>query len=135
YKFVVIADIKQFYPSIYTHSISWALHTKKKIRDGNERNLRLIGNHIDTLVQYSNDRKTNGIAVGPAISDVISEWLLNVVYIEISSRLPGRAFGSRFKDHYRIVCDTEDEAKSIIGIIRNELKEYDLHLSDETTPF
>ncbi len=135
YKFVVIADIKQFYPSIYTHSISWALHTKKKIRDGNERNLRLIGNHIDTLVQYSNDRKTNGIAVGPAISDVISEWLLNVVDAKISSRLPGRAFGIRFKDDYRIVCDTEDEAKSIIGIIQKELKEYDLHLSDEKTSF
>lgn len=133
YEYVVIADIKQFYPSIYTHSISWAIHTKKTIREDNTRNYGYIGNRIDKLIHYSNDRKTNGIAVGPAISDVISEWLLNAVDDAVSKRLPSDCFGIRFKDDYRIVCHSVDEAKNIISILQNELNKYDLNLSDEKT--
>ena len=135
YKFVVIADIKQFYPSIYTHSISWAIHTKSTIKSkkGNETNLRLIGNHLDKLIQYSNDRKTNGIPIGLAVSDVISEWLLNFVDNEVSKKLPGRSFGIRFKDDYRIVCDSEDEGMKIISILQQKLRDYDLNLSEEKT--
>jgi hypothetical protein len=44
YKLLLKTDIKNFYPSIYTHSISWAIHTKGKIRSSNEDNFRLIGN-------------------------------------------------------------------------------------------
>lgn len=132
YKYVVIADIKQFYPSIYTHAISWAIHTKKTSRDHRD-NFSYIGHKIDKLLQCSNDGKTNGIAVGPAVSDIISEWMLNAVDVLIDKRLPGRAFGIRFKDDYRIVCDTEDEAKQIINTIQGALREFDLNLSEEKT--
>ena len=50
YKFLLKTDIKNFYPSIYTHSISWAIHTKEKIRDSNEDNFRLVGNILDRLI-------------------------------------------------------------------------------------
>src|SRR5574341_1327911 len=35
YSNILRADIKSFYPSIYTHSISWAMHGKKRIRKHN----------------------------------------------------------------------------------------------------
>lgn len=135
YKYVVIADIKQFYPSIYTHAISWAIHSKAKARKHINKpdQFSLIGNKIDKLLQCSNDGKTNGIAVGPAISDIISEWMLNAVDAVIDKKLPGRAFGIRFKDDYRIVCDTEDEARQIISTIHVALQEFDLNLSEEKT--
>lgn len=132
YKYVVIADIKQFYPSIYTHAIAWAIHTKKVSR-GHRDDFSYIGHKIDKLLQCSNDGKTNGIAVGPAVSDIISEWMLNAVDLFIDKKLPGRSFGIRFKDDYRIVCDTEDEAKQIINIIQGALREFDLNLSEEKT--
>ncbi|MFM6127183.1 MAG: hypothetical protein ACKPBV_00235 [Sphaerospermopsis kisseleviana] len=31
YKYLIKTDIKNFYPSIYTHSIPWALHKKDVI--------------------------------------------------------------------------------------------------------
>jgi len=31
YKYLIKTDIKNFYPSIYTHSIPWALHDKAVI--------------------------------------------------------------------------------------------------------
>jgi len=135
YKYVVIADIKQFYPSIYTHAISWAIHTKEEARKHIHKpdQFSYIGHKIDKLLQCSNDGKTNGIAVGPAISDIISEWMLNAVDVLVDKGLPGRAFGIRFKDDYRIVCDTKHEAKQIINIIQKALREFDLNLSEEKT--
>lgn len=135
YKYIVVADIKQFYPSIYTHAISWAIHSKAEVRRHIKKanQFSLIGNRIDKLLQCSNDGKTNGIAVGPAISDFISEWMLNAVDAAIDKSLPGRAFGIRFKDDYRIVCDTEDEARQIVDAIQTALQEFDLSLSEEKT--
>ena len=132
YKYVVVADIKQFYSSIYTHAVAWAIHTKKGVRD-NRKDLSYIGNKIDKLLQCSNDGKTNSIAIGPAVSDIISEWMLNAVDVCIDKKLPGRSFGIRFKDDYRIVCDTEDEANQIIKVIESALRKFDLNLSEEKT--
>lgn len=132
YKYVVIADIKQFYPSIYTHAISWAIHTKEVSRR-NRDDLSFIGHKIDKLLQCSNDGKTNGVAIGPAISDIISEWMLNAVDANIDKKLPGRSFGIRYKDDYRIVCDSEEESKVIIKSIQESLLEFDLNLSEEKT--
>jgi len=132
YKYVVIADIKQFYPSIYTHAISWAIHTKELSRR-NRESFAYVGHKIDKLLQASNDGKTNGIAIGPAVSDIISEWMLNAVDLNIDKNLPGRSFGIRFKDDYRIVCDTEEEGKVIVKAIQKALLEFDLNLSEEKT--
>ena len=69
YTHLVKADIKNFYPSIYTHSIAWAIHGKNFIRkDRNRHDYRFLGNRLDRLFQYSNDQKTNGIPIGPVVS-------------------------------------------------------------------
>lgn len=50
YTHVVKADIKSFYPSIYTHSIAWAIHGKKHVRKpANLHNFLLVGNRLDRL--------------------------------------------------------------------------------------
>lgn len=86
YSYLIIADIKNFYPSIYTHSISWAIHGKSYIRTNKRRiDPNLLGNRIDHLFQYSNDGKTNGIAIGPVVSDIISEIILAKVDVEFSN--------------------------------------------------
>jgi hypothetical protein len=41
YHYLVRADIKNFYPSIYTHSIAWAIHGKKFIRKPARRDTRV----------------------------------------------------------------------------------------------
>ena len=67
-------DVKNFYPSLYTHSIPWALHGKQTIRKpANRHNYNRFGNRLDKLFQSANDECTNGIPIGPAVSDLISE--------------------------------------------------------------
>ncbi len=132
YKYVVHIDIKNFYPSIYTHSISWALHKKDKIRKkGNRDNYKFLGNILDKLFQSINDGCTNGIPIGPVVSDLICEILLSA--IDSNVKLPKDCFGVRFKDDYRILCNTEDEGKIIIKNLQRELQKYNLHLNEEKT--
>src|SRR5258706_10363560 len=47
YKFLITTDVKNFYPSIYTHSIPWAIHGKKLITTKRNRyNYGLFGNRL-----------------------------------------------------------------------------------------
>lgn len=109
YSYLVTADIKNFYPSIYTHSLAWAIHSTSYIRAKTRRHaFKYLGNRIDKLFQRSNDDRTNGIAIGPAVSDVVSEILLARVDTTFSESLTlNRYLAVRFKDDYRILCESE----------------------------
>ena len=136
YEYLVKADIKNFYPSVYTHSLSWAFHGKSYIRaKKRRRDYKQVGNRIDKLFQRSNDDHTNGVAIGPSVSDVITELLLARVDTLFSKSLnpPEKYLAVRFKDDYRILCQSESDAKYIIKCLQNALREYDLDLSAEKT--
>jgi hypothetical protein len=132
YNFIIRTDITNFYNSIYTHSISWALHGRDvALKDSS---LDLLGNKIDKLIQYANDRKTNGIPVGSALSDIISEIILTKVDKDVSLKLSEIDFiGTRFKDDYRILCNNEDDAKKILKILSDTLIEYNLTINEHKT--
>lgn len=96
YEYFVETDITNFYPSIYTHSLAWALHGKQTSRDDDA--FDLFGNKIDKLFQNANDGCTNGLAIGPVVSDLFSEVLLAAIDAKASSELDGMDFlGVRFK--------------------------------------
>jgi Reverse transcriptase (RNA-dependent DNA polymerase) len=134
YEFLARTDIKNFYPSIYTHSIAWALHGKTKIRTGGNRsNYAFFGNRIDKLFQNSNDGCTNGIPIGPAVSDLIAELVLAAVDASVSKELVEDVFVARFKDDYRILAKTEGQAHTVVKSLQAALKEYKLELNEEKT--
>jgi hypothetical protein len=138
YKYIIKTDIKNFYPSIYTHSIAWALHTKKTIRTKGNRNdyLNFLGLKIDKLIQYSNDGCTNGIAIGPAISDLIAEIVLTTVDTESSKVLDENGIdfiGVRFKDDYKFLCQSKSDANLIIKTLQKQMSNFNLTLSESKT--
>ena len=107
YTHLVKADIKNFYPSIYKHSIAWAIHGKEFIRKGkNRNNYSFLGNRLDLLFQYSNDQKTNGIPIGPAVSDIVAEIIAAAVDRQLTKTVKKMGLKCemvRFKDDYRIL--------------------------------
>lgn len=140
YTHIVKADIKNFYPSIYTHSLAWAIHGKKSIREGksgkNRRDLRLVGNRLDKLFQFANDGCTNGLPIGPAVSDIAAEIVASAVDRILTTRLKKsdiKCEAVRFKDDYRILVSSESAGKQVVKILQSSLKEYNLELSDEKT--
>lgn len=138
YKTLVRADITNFYNSIYTHSIAWALHGRedslKDARFNTNQDFELFGNKIDKLFQYANDARTNGIPVGPALSDLIAEIVLTQIDTSISKNLQKIKFlGSRFKDDYRILCNSDHDANIILQELSKELERYNLHVNEHKT--
>jgi hypothetical protein len=135
YKYLVRTDIKNFYPSVYTHSIAWAFHGKLFIRSDKKRyDFSLLGNRIDKLFQNANDGCTNGLPIGPVVSDLISEVILSVADLSISAELQRmNALAVRFKDDYRFLCKTEEESKRVVKLLQKELKALNLLLNEEKT--
>lgn len=135
YKFILKTDIKNFYPSIYTHSIAWALHTKKTIRaKGNRTKFsKFLGLKLDRLLQAANDGCTNGIPIGSAISDLIAEILLSTIDKECSVEFKKKNIGFvgvRFKDDYRFLCNTREDAGFIIKTLQAKMRDFNLSLND-----
>ncbi len=133
YNLIIRTDIKNFYNSIYTHSIAWALHGREKaLQDIGSYNL--VGNKIDRLVQYANDARTNGIPVGSALSDLIAEIVLTSIDRKVSNELEDINFlGTRFKDDYRILCNSKEDAKTILRALSEELNQFNLLLNEKKT--
>ena len=137
YSHLIKTDIKNFYPSIYTHSIAWALHGKTEIRSGeNLYNYNLLGNRLDKLFMYTNDACTNGIAIGPVVSDIIAEIIASAVDRILTEQIKSAELDCevvRFKDDYRILAKSEGDGKTIIKYLQAALKFYNLELNDEKT--
>lgn len=137
YTHLIKADIKNFYPSIYTHSLAWALHGKKSVRRPKSiHNFALVGNRLDKLFQNANDGCTNGLPIGPVVSDIAAEIIAASVDRELSRHLRALAIDCaavRFKDDYRILVKSENDARNVIKALQASLREFNLELSDEKT--
>lgn len=135
YSYLVRADIKNFYPSIYTHSLAWAIHGKRSAR-ANRRNYALLGNRLDKLFQNANDGCTNGVPIGPIVSDIAAEIVASAVdksFSKLSKENNLSCDAVRFKDDYRILVATEEDAKKAIKLLQTALRQFNLELSDEKT--
>lgn len=141
YKCLITTDIKNCYSSIYTHSIAWALHGKGRIRKGRNRwDPRFVGNRLDQLFTAANDGCTNGLPIGPAVSDVASEIVLAAVDAQLSARLRKAnllddVLTVRFKDDYRILAQDEQTGRTVTKELQSAAREFHLELHEDKTEF
>jgi reverse transcriptase-like protein len=135
YSHLVKTDIKSFYPSIYTHSIAWVLEGKRKARK-QSHNFKLLGNRLDKLFQNANDGCTNGIPIGPAVSDIISELLASAVDRDLTAKLKAANItcsAFRFKDDYRFLVKSEADGRAVIKHLQAALRDLHLELNEAKT--
>jgi hypothetical protein len=129
-RYVLKADINQFYHSIYTHSIAWAIHGKSTAK-ANTSAEALPGNALDKLVRDSQDRQTTGIPIGPDTSLLIAEIILSMNDVELHKNHIENAF--RLIDDYEFGCESLSEAERIREILQEVLYGYQLVLNSEKT--
>ena len=132
YPFLLHSDVARYYPSIYTHSIPWALHTKVTAKA--DRSFTRLGNRLDTLVRNGQDGQTIGIPVGPDTSRVLAEILGVAIDDEIckaNKRLKRSMI--RFVDDVTAGTQTIEEAERIRNSIRKVLQGFQLDLNEEKT--
>lgn len=137
YRCLFTADVKNCYPSIYTHSISWALHGKRTARK-RRHDFALAGNRLDKLIQNANDGCTNGIPIGPAVSDLIAELVLAGVDAHFSKALKKSNLASsvlvvRFKDDYRLLAKRAEDGRTALKLLQSSLRAFKLELNEDKT--
>lgn len=128
--YILTTDISRFYHSIYTHSISWALHGKKFSKVN--RRLDSLGNKLDYLIRQGQDGQTVGIPIGPDTSLVIAELLMHNVDKSLSEKLP-KIKGHRFIDDYELSFTNRDEAERAYHLLDAHLSEFELALNTKKT--
>ena len=124
-------DISNFFDSVYTHSVSWAIHTKE-VAKARKDDKNALGNKIDNALQGLNDRQTHGILVGNAVSRLVSEIILCDIDKEITARFP-KVNVCRFVDDYSFYISDKESTNAIISFVRNQLLKYDLVLNESKT--
>ena len=120
----VNADISTCFPSIYTHSIPWALvgHDSAKAN----RNQNTWYNELDRLQRSIKRNETQGIPIGPATSNVISELVL----FKIDEVLRAKDYQFiRFIDDYKYFSPTQEKAEEFLLDLEQELRKYLLNIN------
>lgn len=126
---ILHTDVTDCYGSLYTHSISWALHgleEAKRKKGGNS----LLGEKIDSHIQAGRYGQTNGISQGSVLMDFVAEIVLGYVDQQINSALDNQADFRilRYRDDYKIFSNSDDRAEEILEIISDKLRSVGMKL-------
>lgn len=132
-------DVARCFDSIYTHSISWATSSREHVKRNIEpaKNRPPFADEFDKLLQQMNHGETNGILVGPEVSRIFAEVILQSCDQSVRRRLDsagliqGRHYDVlRYVDDYFIFTDRVEDGEKIRSVIQEELLFYKLHLNE-----
>lgn len=128
YRYILVVDIARFYPSIYTHSIPWAIHGKEFAKNNTGQNH--YGNTLDKYCRNCQDRQTMGLPIGPDTSRIISELILSAVDKKLSEYMLGIKFtGIRNVDDYLIYFNSLADLEKGRTLLQKILREFELELN------
>ncbi|WP_345875987.1 antiviral reverse transcriptase Drt3b [Shewanella algae] len=143
YDLMAQLDISKFFDSIYTHSITWAVLGKKIIKD-HIANISIdviaasFGQEFDTLMQKQNYNETNGIVIGPELSRIFAEIILQKIdcNLELLLTKSNIIFNKhyaifRYVDDFFVFFNDECVYKEIVNSLTSCLSEYKLSLNTE----
>jgi hypothetical protein len=129
-RYLLRADISQFYPSIYSHAVVWALHTKPVAKAAIGKSLP--GNTLDWELQACQLGQTKGIAIGPDTSLGIAELLLSPVDERLNNDCKVLR-GTRFIDDIELTFRTLADADHALARLEAILSEFELQLNATKT--
>lgn len=127
--YVAHTDISGCFPSIYTHSIPWALHGPVKAKK--DRRGLSPGNLLDKATQCIHDGQTNGLLIGPHSSNVVSEIILTAVDRAMLNKDYDHFV--RYIDDYTFHAKTREEAERFLRDLALELRKFELALNARKT--
>lgn len=140
YRYFLKLDIQNFFSSIYTHSLTWAVIGDKNIgKTYYKHNYKsTFASCIDTIQQKCNYNETNGIVIGPEFNRIISDVILSQCDVETEhSLIKQKIFKGKDYTIYRYMDDffIFSHKKDLIELIEKEishvLNTYNLCLSSE----
>jgi hypothetical protein len=134
-RYLLRADINQFYPTLYTHTIPWALHTKQACKAALTagKGKPSLGDQIDRALQCMNEGQTHGIPIGPDVCLVAAEVLLAAVDKELLNRCKSLVRGFRYVDDYELSFNILSDAEKVLMELQSIMADYELTLNPRKT--
>lgn len=138
YSFLFSTDISDCYGSIYTHSISWALHGKSIAKQAQKnKSINLEGDEIDFLIRQMTNNQTNGIPQGSILMDFIAEIVLGYADLLLSQKLEEKEIKEykiiRYRDDYRIFVNNTHVGNQIVKYLTEVMIELGFKLNATKT--
>lgn len=138
-------DISKCFYNIYTHSVTWAVKDKESAKRNSRKDS--FENTFDKIMQLANYNETNGIVVGPEVSRIFAEVILQQIDLNVLAILnkEGLKHGvdfeiRRYVDDFFVFSNDEKYLDLILKVYKKELEEYKLYTNEsktdkKTTPF
>jgi len=139
FKLLLKLDVSQCFARIYTHTIAWAIKSKDyaKAHRGRRYSDR-FEDAFDRLMQDCNYGETAGIIIGPEVSRIFAEMILQRIDLDLTTRLEGRISPvkrgvhyeiRRYVDDYFVFANTDEYLEVVQSELSECLMEYKLSLN------
>ncbi|MGY6152637.1 antiviral reverse transcriptase Drt3b [Paraburkholderia graminis] len=136
FRFMRSLDVSKCFYHIYTHSISWAVKGKEFAKE--HVNAYSFEGRFDKLMQVSNYNETNGIVVGPELSRIFAEIILQKIDATVQRRLLARSLVEgrdysirRYVDDFSVFSNSIENLDVVQRIISDELGAMKLYLNEK----
>ena len=137
YKYIRHLDVSKCFYHIYTHSVTWASKGKEFAK--NNTASYSFENKFDKLMQQSNYNETNGIIVGPEVSRIFAELIMQsidancekILATKYNLILKKNYEVYRYVDDFNVFTNSEYELDIIEKVIRDELEKYKLYINEK----
>lgn len=130
-------DVSKCFPSIYTHSIGWAVKSKRLAK---AKSSGSFDGEFDNLMQLTNYRETNGIIVGPEVSRIFAEIILQKIDLNLVDKMILNEYQiskdydfRRYVDDYFVFFRSEEVKTAFIKALESCLLEYKMYLNEAKT--
>ena len=135
FKYCLVTDVSRFYPSVYTHTLPWAINGKTAAKlDISANSAAIFGNKIDFIMRQGQLKQTVGMSVGPDVSKISAEIIMSAVdkhFLRISGKSP--PIYVRHVDDYWIGGNSQEECEKHLQNLRLSLKQYQLDINENKT--
>ena len=140
YKYCMKLDLSKCFYHIYTHSVTWAVKNKDFAKQNTKINT--IENTFDKLMQICNYNETNGIIVGPELSRIFAEIILQRIDLDILEELKNKNILHekdfsirRYVDDYLVFANDKNLLEIIKNICEEKCEPYKLYLNEKKMMF
>ena len=129
-------DITGCFYHIYTHTVAWAVKGKEIAKD----NIKFdtFEKNFDQLMQHTNYNETNGIVVGPEISRIFAEIILQAVDLAILRQLKDKGYSlghdyeiRRYVDDSYVYANSHKVLDDICAAYKEQLAFYKLDINEK----
>lgn len=133
-------DITGCFYHIYTHTISWAVRGKEVAKECIK--VDTFENNFDQLMQHTNYNETNGIVVGPEISRIFAEIILQAVDLAILRQLKEKGYSlgrdyeiRRYVDDSFVYANSRKVLDDICTAYKEQLAYYKMDINEKKRVF